>query len=387
MPDYCISRRRLLQRSLALTAMLSGPAKVLADTTDGQDLILSAFDDQHGQHFFGGFDELGSQRFAVPLPGRAHGIAIHPSDSVCAVIARRAGTFLSIVSLPEGRHLQTLNNPAQRRFYGHAAFSPDGQRLFTSENDYEHQRGVIGVWQWDGQQLRRTDEWLSGGEGPHEVIMHPDGQLLVANGGVITHPDTGRDMLNLDTMHPNLSFIDIQTGQVSRQLDLPSALQRLSIRHLSVSSSGVIACALQYAGGVALPDSASKVVPLLALLRPHDDHLQLVHLPEGPEFHRNYIGSVCWDIEGHWLALTAPQGSRAYFFNALPQDENSAGRWGASITYSDTCGITQDSVAGSFLISSGSGGVISYSPMDGDWQPMPDSFVRRQRWDNHMARA
>ncbi len=37
-------------------------------------------------------------------------------------------------------------------------------------------------------------------------------RLVVANGGLRTHPDTGRETLNPDDMSPNLALIDLATG-------------------------------------------------------------------------------------------------------------------------------------------------------------------------------
>ena len=49
----------------------------------------------------------------------------------------------------------------------------------------------------------------SGGIGPHEILRLPGARLLaIANGGIHTRPDTGREKLNLDTMRPNLTLMD-----------------------------------------------------------------------------------------------------------------------------------------------------------------------------------
>ena len=50
------------------------------------------------------------------------------------------------------------------------------------------------------------DEWLAD---PHEAILLADGKTLaVANGGIETHIETGREKLNLDFMQPSLALVE-----------------------------------------------------------------------------------------------------------------------------------------------------------------------------------
>ena len=369
-----LSRRSLLTQALLLgTGAILAPA-VHALPASGP-LLLSASDDDQGRHFFSAIDDRGALRFRHPLPDRAHGIGLSPDGRRCAVVARRPGTFVALYRLPDGRLLQRLENAAGRRFCGHAAFSPDGDTLFTTENDFDGQRGVIGVWRRQGNQLVRSGEWSSGGIGPHELLMHPNGTLAVANGGILTHPDAGRDKLNLDSMRPNLSYLNSQTGELIDSFGVPDALHQLSIRHLSIGPDGQVASVLQFQGSELQP------VPLLALHRPGQPALELIGLPEDPQVHRNYLGSVAWDSEGRWLAMSAPRGSRIYFY------DRQAGRWADPVTYTDGCGLYRDSLPATFLISSGAGGIASYCPEDGSWQPLPDRYARQQRWDNHLVLA
>ncbi|NVK42933.1 MAG: DUF1513 domain-containing protein [Oceanospirillaceae bacterium] len=366
----------LTRRDLIVRALLLGAGSVLTPVVRAgyaAPLLLSASDDSNGNHLFSAIDEFGAPRFRHQLPDRAHGVAVHPRHMQCAVVGRRPGTFVDLYSLPDGRLMQRLENPTGRRFCGHAAFSADGDVLYTTENDFDGQRGVIGVWRRRGEKRVREAEWSSGGIGPHELLLHPDGKLVVANGGILTHPDRGRDKLNLATMQANLSYLDSRTGKLLGSHGVPDDLHQLSIRHLSIGPSGRVASVLQFQG------RDTRVVPLLALHSPGDAALELLTLPEGPERHRNYLGSVAWDLDGRWLAMSAPRGSRVYFY-----DIDSAS-WAEPVTYTDGCGVYRDSLPATFLISSGAGGVTSYCPEDGSWQPMPDQYARQQHWDNHFV--
>ncbi|MCK0317313.1 DUF1513 domain-containing protein, partial [Salmonella sp. 15E65] len=90
-------------------------------------------------------------------------------------------------------------------------------------------------------------EFDSGGIGPHEVVLMPDGKTLcVANGGILTHPDYGKLELNLDTMRPSLAYIDAASGELLEKVELEPALHRLSIRHLALAADGCVWFGCQY---------------------------------------------------------------------------------------------------------------------------------------------
>ncbi len=55
----------------------------------------------------------------------------------------------------------------------------------------------------------RAGEFASGGVGPHEIRRMPGSDVLViANGGIATHPGSSRAKLNIPKMQPNLAYIE-----------------------------------------------------------------------------------------------------------------------------------------------------------------------------------
>ena len=166
--------------------------------------------------------------FDLPLPGRGHGLAVAPAQDQAVLVARRPGNFLLVLDLAGGRVAQRLEGQPDRHFYGHAVFSPDGRWLYTPENDFDAGRGVIGVR--DVQQgYRRVAELPAHGIGPHDVKLLSDGHtLVVANGGILTHPDTGRTKLNLDSMRPSMVYLDARSGELLEQHALSGELHQNS---------------------------------------------------------------------------------------------------------------------------------------------------------------
>ncbi|MGB0057672.1 MAG: DUF1513 domain-containing protein, partial [Methyloceanibacter sp.] len=94
-----------------------------------------------------------------------------------------------------------------RHFFGHGVFSADGRLLHTTENDYKNAQGIIGVRDaTDG--YKQIGEFSARGMEPHDVALLADGRtMVIANGGIRTHPDSGADELNLpDSLHSSMSI-------------------------------------------------------------------------------------------------------------------------------------------------------------------------------------
>ena len=121
---------------------------------------------------------------------------------------------------------------------------------------------------------------------------------MVANGGILTHPDRGREKLNLDVMRPNLSYLEPLTGLLE-QVELEDALHQNSIRHLDIHANGTVAFAMQWQG------DKSDTVPLLGLhLR--GQSVQLLQAPMGLQMAlKGYGGSVSYNGHGDTLAITS----------------------------------------------------------------------------------
>jgi hypothetical protein len=133
-----------------------------------------------------------------------------------------------------------------RYLAGHALLSADATTLYTTETDGETGQGLLV--ERDPITLAKRREFASGGVGPHAVLLEPGNPpgadtLLVANGGILNLPETGRRKLNLGHMDSNLTRLDARTGTVlaTYRLDDPF----LSLRHLAHAPDGTVGVALQ----------------------------------------------------------------------------------------------------------------------------------------------
>ena len=314
-----------------------------------------------------GMDADGQALFTVPLPGRGHAAAAHPTRPEAVAFARRPGDFALIIECTTGRQTARLQAPAGRHFYGHGVFSSDGSRLFTTENDYEAGRGVVGVWA-AGEAYQRLGEFSSGGIGPHDIARLPNSDtLVVANGGLETHPDSGREKLNLATMQPNLSYLSTQ-GVRLEQIEMPTALRMNSIRHLAVRPDGLVAFAMQAqsraGAAVGLIGFHQRGRPAELAVYPRSELVEL----------QGYIGSVAFSTDGTQLALSSPWGGVVHYIDAEQKC------YTRRVPNRDVCGIGAS--AAGFLATAGTGRV---TVMPNGRPTYHHSYPHR--WDNHLIAA
>ena len=127
-------------------------------------------------------DASGRTIFTEHLAARGHGAAVSPDGRRAVVFARRPGRFALVLDLERRMSTGRFAPPPGRHFYGHGLFSPDGRLVYATENDYEAERGVLGVYDTSAGH-RRVGELDTHGIGPHEAVLMRDGRTIaVANG-------------------------------------------------------------------------------------------------------------------------------------------------------------------------------------------------------------
>lgn len=351
-----------MQRRSFLTALLAtGTLPALSWADAGSPAYLAAAKEPDGRYALFGLTATGDDLFRIPLPGRGHAAAAHPTAPEAVAFARRPGNFALVIDCVSGQVAHRLQAPPGHHFYGHGAFIQDGDLLVTTENDIDSGQGRLGLWS-RSQGYTRVGKIASGGIGPHDVLSLPGDVLAVANGGILTHPDQGRDKLNIPTMRPNLSYLTLDG--ITEQVELQPDLHMASIRHLA-HQDGTVAFAMQWQGD--LPDP----VPLLGLHRRGAvPQLCSAGLAEQLAM-QGYAGSVA--ISGNRVAITSPRGARAHLFTL-------DGSFDATVQRNDVCGIAASD--GGMILTDGMGGVLMLGP-DG----LRPRRTAQRAWDNHIIRV
>ncbi|MES2663564.1 MAG: DUF1513 domain-containing protein, partial [Pseudomonadota bacterium] len=242
-----IITRAITRRQFSISAGISflGLASISSALNKPQELhYYSARSSWDGQHFINGFNSKGVSLFDTTLPARGHAVTVAPSSQHIAVVGRRPGYFIYILNAKTGDVVSKIKPEKNRHFNGHSFFSADGRWLYTTETDFEENCGMIGVYDVENN-YRFLKEFLTHGLDPHEILFLSDKKtLVVANGGILTRPETERSKLNVDSMQPSLVYLNAEDGKLEHQYFLPQKLHQNSIRHITRDANDTIFIAM-----------------------------------------------------------------------------------------------------------------------------------------------
>lgn len=352
------TRRGFLTTLLAASAL---PNLSWADA--GSPAYLSAAKMPDGRFVMCGLSAEGVQKFSIPLPARGHAATAHPTRPEAVAFARRPGSYALVLNCTNGEVIAQLAPPSDSQFNGHGTFSRDGSILYTSEVIATSSEGRIGLWD-AADMYRRIGSRPSGGIGPHDLKRLPGSDtLVVANGGIQTDPDD-RTKLNIDTMRPNLTYLDA-SGQITDQIELPPEYRQNSIRHLAIAADRTVAFALQWEGDTA--DSA----PLLGLHK-QGTAPKLCDVPEAEMFvMQGYAGSIAFDAVGTTVAITSSHGGAVQIYRR-------DGSFLAGLSRPDASGIAPGKTG--FVLTDGFGSISSLIN-----QTLTPLTVGDALWDNHLV--
>lgn len=352
-----IDRRSFIKAAGAPFLASLAPSSLFAlERTDA--VFASGFRGRDGGYGVATLSEAGEIIHKIALPARAHGMASSRATGMTVAFARRPGTFF-VAFDPHGRKAPVvMNTPESRHFYGHGHFSPDGTILYASENDFDGNRGVIGLYDArDG--FHRIGEYDAYGIGTHDMTVSADGSMIViANGGIETHPDFGRTKLNLDRMEPSLVLLDATSGSLIQKHTLPEKLKQLSTRHVDLGNDGRIWFACQYEG------PRNDLPPLAGYFSKGND-LNFVELADETTTRlANYVGAIGVNREAGLVGLTSPNGN-------------------AFVTLNETDGavLSQLTLREAAGVAASQRGVIA-SSYDGEFAGKTSAVS----WDQHIAR-
>lgn len=226
-----IQRRTLLALATAC-ATLSLSARARAGA--GQPVRVAGGWRMHGRDYQVGalqvhWDEARIDiESAVTVPSRPHAVVPEAGGGFMAV-ATRPGTWMLRVDAG-GRVVQQVamaDEGDARTLDGHVIASRNGQWLYTGETDRRTGEGWVSVR--DARNLRKVNQFRTGGIDPHQILVADDGMLLVANGGIPRTPTGGKR--DLDQMDPVLVRLNPGSGEVLGEWKLPD--RRLSPHHIA----------------------------------------------------------------------------------------------------------------------------------------------------------
>jgi hypothetical protein len=363
MRSMVIDRRNLLKVGAAGAFSALVPVSGRADQRPA---YVAARREADGSYAAVVIDEAGAVLFREALDGRGHDIALSPDRRLAVYFARRPGRFALVVDLDKGARRLAFTPPPGRHFYGHGFFSADGKLLYATENG-PGDEGVLAVYDVAAGFVR-VDARTTAGIGPHEALILPDRKtVVVANGGMLTHPDDERLVLNLATMEPSLAYIDLATGDVVDRVGLAADLHQISLRHMGIDGAGAVWVGGQYQG------PPTDEVPLVVRHVRGREPMPIAVAPSVTAALRQYVGSVSPNTEGTLIATTSPRGG------VVVEWEAATGNVVSTRKLADVCGVAPEEAGSGFLVSDGFGRLHDEAGLVRDH---PGTA-----WDNHLRKV
>lgn len=371
-----LDRRRFIE-GLAAAAML--PAGGIlgcgasAGNSEPRTLWLSAQGDEEATFGLAASPDPHVDALQIPTGFRGHDVAQHPTRPWEVVLfGRRPGTSSAAIDVSGRRVETTFSSTTGRAFQGHGFFTPDGLYLITSEADTVSGAGWLGIRETDTYSL--VGEVETFGIGPHQVLLLADGRTaVVANGGLLTRPETGSEVLNLDTMDSTLAYVDLESGGLVSEHR--AAVPKGSIRHMDVTDEGAVVIGIQVQRDALSHDD---VVPLAGIHRQGDEIVLFDDGLDGVALMNDYIGSVAVCSDARVGGFTSPRGDVTLFW-----DLDTGAQLGMHRLV-DCSGIAESPDRGHFIISSSLGEVRTLRASDLDEVRSARKRFNDVRWDNHL---
>lgn len=220
----------------------------------------------------------------IPLSFLGHGISFHSTDRFRAAVFEKKGPGACLVDLAARQVVRPIVSPAERRFYGHGAYSADGCLLYAAESLIDKDfAGVLSVR--DAESLRELGTVPTFGCSPHDCILIDEGKtLVVSNGG---GPLEGGDP-------PCVCYIDITSGKLLDKVVLDSPL--FNTGHIALSTRGDLAIISAPREGLPSPNEQLGALSI----RPLGEDVLTVKKP----------GSVVQRMRGETLSLSIVEAAQ-----------------------------------------------------------------------------
>ncbi|MBQ4847255.1 DUF1513 domain-containing protein [Pseudoalteromonas sp. MMG005] len=360
-------RRKFCKNMLSIGAAASAAVLISGCAFSETSQFASAFTDLSGRHFIGWFDHNGNMLGRVEIPERAHDLTYCGKNKTLFAFSRRPGNKLYVIDINAGAIKKQLLSSVGQHFYGHGVLTESGDFLYTTENrfdkSYQAYEGVIVVRNTTTYAIEA--EFLSGGVGPHQLaLMNQGNTIVVANGGIHTHPASPRTKLNIESMKPNISYLDTVSGKLMGSFSPPN--NQLSTRHLCVSNDDKVYIGCQYQG------AKHHIQPLIFSHKLSDEsELEALNTELNTwRVFNQYTASLAIDPMNKRLAVTSPRGGVISYWDIQTDSL-------LEVTKQRDCaGIASSN--GQFMGSTGRGDLIL--------QDQRNVRLKKHqlKWDNHM---
>ncbi|MBZ0136395.1 MAG: DUF1513 domain-containing protein [Planctomycetes bacterium] len=260
----------------------------------------------------------------IPMTFFGHAVIPHPIERTRVAVFAKWGPGGCEVDLGEKRVIRDIQATPGREFYGHGAWSKDGQTLYAVESEPRSQGAYAGyVVVRDAADMKVLGEFPTFGKMPHDCHILDEGKTLaITNGG-----GTGDDEEGCVT------FVDIETRTLLERVPIPVYMAG----HLAItgrSSKGDLAVGSTPHNPPGPDPDAFKKIPGALTLRPSGSAATKVGEPAAVT--ENMLGetlSLAIHEELNIVGATNPAGDICTFWDIK------TGAFLNSFEMKEACGI------------------------------------------------
>lgn len=297
-----LSRRQLIKLGGAFS--LASQAPYLMAQQGGGELILGGgrildTDTQKISYFISCLDTSLAQPQVTETNFLPHGLHPNPAKPTQLAVFEKKGPGACEYDL-ETRQLVRMIEPTDGcHFYGHGAYSVDGEVLFSTENHLLNNQGLLSIR--DSKTLQSLGQFPSYGQEPHECKLIDGGKVLVVtNGG----GPLGGEV-------PSVCYIDVNSQKLLEKIEVSD--KYLNAGHLAIDNNGSLVTVSAprsglgraYSGGISVVESNGRFVRL--------SHPGLTENLKGEAL------SVCIHNRLQILAVTHPTSQLVSFWSIRTQ--------------------------------------------------------------------
>jgi hypothetical protein len=194
--------------------VLVGPSRSAAPSTGEQRFTLDVLD----------LDAVETPPVCIPLDFPGHGLAFHPRKTREAVLFGKRDTGGCALDLIERQVVRPIAPMAGHAFYGHGAYSRDGDVVFVVETQFESNEGAISIR--DSSTFAVLGTLPTYGMAPHDCHVVDGGRTLVVTngGGPVDSP-----------FLPSVTFVDVASRALLEKHEVLD--QRRNTGHVAVAEN------------------------------------------------------------------------------------------------------------------------------------------------------
>jgi len=344
-----LTRRVVLQAGLWASVLAATPAckkaspplfDASADVLLGGGKYVDGDDGDKLKFVLGAFNVDTRQIQPIATSFFPHSVAIDPRNSMRICAFEKIGPGAAEFDLRNLTVRRPLTTSADRLFYGHGAYSADGERLYATETYQQDRRGVIAVRRTDTMEL--IGEFPTFGESPHECRLVDDGAtMLVTNGGGKLGEDAA----------PSVCYIDVASETLLEKIELSN--ERLNTGHLDIAADGSLIVVSAPRSGLATDQLGGVSI------RPSGGNMQSIIEPRAvTQRLKGEALSVAVHSERGIVAVTHPDAGMVTFWRYATRD------FLKFLPYTKPRGVTLDLEKNNFLITHGEDTRVSAIDVD-----------------------